>query len=95
MVALSMRCEEQIMNDPNVGDRTGQWFWNMIVNLGLGGMDDRRFDESYADEVLDRFMNREYAPDGKGGLFTIENRREDMRSMEIWYQMNHYLENYL
>ena len=32
-----------------------------------------------------------YAPDGKGGLFTIRNPRFDMRSMEIWYQMNCYL----
>ena len=37
--------------------------------------------------VLDRFMDRDYAPDGKGGLFTIRDPRFDMRSMEIWYQL--------
>ena len=26
MIALSIRCEEHIMDDPDVGDRTGQWF---------------------------------------------------------------------
>lgn len=38
MIALAIRCEEHIMDDPDVGNRTGQWFWNMIVNLGLGSM---------------------------------------------------------
>lgn len=91
MVALAIRCEEQIMDDPDVGDRTGQWFWNMIVNLGLGPMDDRRFDPAFVDRILQRFMNREYGPHGEGGLFTVRNCRNDMRSIEIWYQMNHYL----
>ena len=35
MIALAIRCEEHIMDDPDIGNRTGQWFWNMIVNLGL------------------------------------------------------------
>lgn len=91
MVALAIRCEEQIMDDPDAGDRTGQWFWNMIVNLGLGSMDDRRFDQTFVDDILQRFMNREYGPHGEGGLFTVHRCQRDMRSIEIWYQMNHYL----
>ena len=35
MIALAIRCEEHIMDDPDIGNRTGQWFWNMIVNLLL------------------------------------------------------------
>lgn len=91
MVALAIRCEEHIMSDPDVGDRTGQWFWNMIVNLGLGPMDDRRFDRAYTDDILNRLMNREYGPHGEGGLFTVRNCRKDLRFVEIWYQMNYYL----
>ena len=60
----------------------------MLVSLGLGSMSDVRFDPVRVDEILDRFMDHDYAPDGKGGLFTIRNPRFDMRSMEIWYQMN-------
>ena len=40
MVALSMKMEEQIMDDPDIGDRTSVWFWKMIDNLGLGTMHD-------------------------------------------------------
>lgn len=92
MIALSIRCEEHIMEDPDIGDRTGQWFWNMIVSLGLGGMTDPKFDEEKADQIMATFLNREYARDGKGSLFTVSNSRVDMRTTEIWYQMHLYLE---
>lgn len=91
MIALSLRCEEHIMEDPDEGDRTGQWFWNMIVNLGLGGMTDANFDEEKVDYIVDRFMRREYKRDGEGGLFRVEHTNKDMRGIEIWYQMNLYL----
>lgn len=90
MTALSIRCEEHIMDDPDVGNRTGQWFWGMLVSLGLGSMDDRKFDRYFVDRILERFLNREYERNGEGGLFTVNNGR-DMRNIEIWYQMNYYL----
>lgn len=92
MVALANRCEESIMDNPDYGDRRGQWFWNMIVSLGLGNQHDENFDEEYAMFVIDRFLNREYERNGKGGLFTLDRPHRDMRSVEIWYQMNWYLE---
>jgi hypothetical protein len=90
MVALASECEET-MDDPNVGDRTGQWFWGMIVNLGLGSMADYNFDYDYVDGVIQRFLNREYEPNGRGGLFTIRNCTEDLRTVEIWSQLCWYL----
>lgn len=92
MVALAHRCEEQIMDDPDIGNRTGQWFWNMIVNLGLGCMDDSKFDPDYVDQVISRFMDREYEKNGKGGLFTVNHQCRDLRTVEIWYQMCWYLD---
>lgn len=91
MIALAIRCEEHLMDDPTVGNRTGQWFWNMIVNLGLGSMSDTRFDEGYVDKCVNRLLNREYGPNGEGGLFTVEHCRQDLRITEIWYQMMWYL----
>lgn len=91
MVALSIRIEEHIMEDISAGNRVGQWFWNMIVSLGLGSMDDKRFDEHRAEYIIDRFMRRDYQPNGQGGLFTVMNTTEDMRSIDIWYQLMQYL----
>lgn len=90
MVALAIRCEEHLMDDPDVGDRTGQWFWNMLISLGLGYMDDSRFDRYHVDQILDRFLQRRYERNGDGGLFIVNNGC-DMRTTEIWYQMNYYL----
>ena len=91
MIALAIRCEECIMDDPAYGNRTSQWFWGMIASLGLGGMTDAIFDRDYVEECLTRFLNREYERNGKGGLFTVKGTRRDMRKMEIWYQLNAYL----
>ena len=93
MVALSIRCEEDIMNDPILGDRSSQWFWRMIVSLGLGSMVDEKFDIGVAIDIIDRFLNREYEPNGKGGLFTIRNCEYDLREVEIWYQLCWYLDS--
>lgn len=92
MVALSLRCEEHIMSDDEIGNRTGRWFWEMIDNLGLESMYDDNFDKVYADKIIYRFLNREYEPNGDGGLFTIHNRNVDLRKVEIWYQLMWYLD---
>ena len=91
MVALAIHCEEDIMDDPSYGDRTAQWFWNMIVNLGLGSMTDYGFDRDFVHEVLYRFLHRDYSPNGQGGLFTIRGCDADLRTVEIEYQLLWYL----
>lgn len=92
MIALAIRCEENIMDDPEIGNRTGQWFWGMITSLGLGSMIDSRFDRRFVDDTIDIFLTRKYAPNGKGGLFTIRNCDCDLRTVEIWYQLCYYLD---
>lgn len=95
MFALAIRCERDIMDNPIVGNRTTQWFWNMIINLGFGAMYDNNFDEEYVNDGISRLLNREYNSDGSGGLFTVRNTDEDLRKVEIWYQMCWYLDRYL
>lgn len=91
MVALAIRCEENIMDDPEKGDRTSQWFWNMIANMGLGSMSDSNFNEWLVNDVVTRFLERDYEPDGRGGLFTVKGWDRDMRKAEIWHQLMAYI----
>lgn len=91
MVALAIRCEEAIMYDTTYGDRTGQWFWGMLNNLGLGHMIDSKFNERVAKHKIYDFLDREYFPDGRGGLFWINDCEEDLRNVEIWTQLCWYL----
>ena len=96
LVALALRCEEQIMSDALYGNRTGLWFWKMIDNLGLDKMDEKHYDESLVEETIDVFLNREYDRNGHGGnIFIVEDERYNLKAMEIWYQMNVYLRRYI
>lgn len=92
MIALAVRCEESIMDDALLGNRTAQWFWGMIVSLGLGSMSDDRFDGEYVESVVNTFLDRKYEPNGKGGLFTIDDSEDDLRDVEIWFQLLWYLD---
>lgn len=94
MVAVAIRCEE-IMDDPSFGNRTSQWFWGMVVNLGLGSMTDVNYDRRVVDVAISRLLKRGYEPNGKGGLFTVRNCDEDLRSIEIWQQMCYYLDTFI
>ena len=90
-----------------IADRLGQitgdedtafWFWEMISNLVLDGIDDNEFwsdPESYEAEILDRaddVININYDRDGLGGLFLLREgvAPQDMRDTELWYQMQYY-----
>lgn len=92
ILAMAYRCEE-IMDDAVIGDRTGQWFWNMINNLGLGGMTDSRFDINYVEEVIEKFLNRDYEPNGRGSLFVVRNCDVDLRDVNTWTCMLWYLDS--
>lgn len=94
IIALAIRCEDSIMDDTRYGDRTAQWFWIMLHNLGIDNMLDDNYDEKYVDEVLHRFIERRYSPDGKGGLFYIRNSPEDLRDVEIWIQLLWFLDSF-
>lgn len=91
MVAVAVYCEEHVMDDTGYGDRTGQWFWGMMKNLGLGASHDDNYDRMYVDEVVTRFLDRKYHPDGKGGLFRIKDCEHDLRRVKIFYQICWYL----
>lgn len=91
MIALCLRCEEQIMCNEEAGNRTGEWFDAMLKSLGLReGMR-----EKTVGDILTRFVNHHYEPNGKGGLFTLKQSRHDMRNAEIWYQAMWYFDEVL
>jgi hypothetical protein len=63
----------------------------MIINMGLGSMTDDAFDEIEVRDIIERFMAREYEPDGRGGLFRIRGCEIDLREVDIWCQLSWYL----
>ena len=90
MVALAMKCEDTIMSDSSLGNRTWLWFRVMFDNLGLSNYPDNTWTESSratVNYILYAFLRREYRYDGSGGLFKLKNPVVDVRTMQIWDQM--------
>lgn len=91
LVALASNIEKEHLYDWHVGDQTAVWFWTMIHNLGLINQTDERFNFRKVDDIVSRFLNRDYAPNGKGGLFVIQDESIDMRDISIWQQVQMWL----
>lgn len=95
MVALAIRIEYQMMENGK-RDRTDYWFWTMVTNLGLERLD--RDDPEYNlkhernAQKIDAFMERRYGRKGHGGLFPMEKTVKDQRKVEIWYQMQEWIQ---
>lgn len=93
MIAIANRLG-QITGD----DDAAFWFWEMVSNLVLDGIDDNEFwsdPEGYEAEILDRaddVIDVKYDRDGLGGLFLLREgvAPQDMRDTELWYQMQYY-----
>jgi hypothetical protein len=89
MIALSERMAFELFNpmkmpDPDV---TG-CFWEIVDNLNL------KPNQSNS-AIIHKLIKREYSESGLGGMFPLEDPREDQRAVEIWYQMMAYInENY-
>ena len=99
LAGLAYRCEHQLMRNLSYGDRSKQWFFEMLDNLGLLDFDSKSWDLKVEDEVFDRvhtFLYRKYRVDGSGGgLFPIKKRGINQKTEEIWVQLMTYLsENY-
>ena len=88
MVALAIRCDEDVMYDPELGNRVDLWFWEMFTTLGLEEFEGDELDYYRIDDIFDTFNGRKYDFDGRnGGMFIVENAPEDLRRVELWYQM--------
>lgn len=94
LIALAIRCENELMYmyDPGAGNQTERWFWMMIDNLGMSRFDDyHHFDELEIDDILARFMDRNYGPDLEYCPFPVQNWVPGFEKMELAYQMNYYV----
>jgi hypothetical protein len=88
LIALSHRVAFEVDGDPKA------WFWHLIETLDLEQYSDRFYDElarQRIDEAINTVIWRRYSPDGRGGLFPLNNASQDQREVEIWYQLSAYL----
>ena len=92
LAALSIRCENQLMRNLSLGDRTSKWFFEFLDNLGL----DPELRTDDIEEIIINFMHGNYKSNGEGGMFPLKRRDINQRGEQLWKQMSAYIsENYL
>lgn len=73
-----------------------EWFWEILNNLELLYYSDDEWDVRDGDivvgNILETVNNRTYMMDGLGGLFPLDNVDKDWSKVEIWYQMQAYIQ---
>ena len=95
LIGLANRIED-LMYDPDKGDQTLIWFWEMIDNLGFENFTDEAFGnrEWYTfqcNDIIQKWLKREFQRNGKGSPFPLKTWKYDQRKIELLYQMNDYL----
>jgi len=103
IISIAIYIEDQVMHDPLYGDRTSEWFWMMIGNLGLTGriknFSDPNWDEEtdpkWVSDIVDIWLSRHYDTNGFGGLFPLKKVSQNQQKVSLFYQMHAFLqENY-
>lgn len=86
LVALAQRFAWEIVGiDESLEELVPSCFWVMIDNLELNPHSENH-------KKLAVLNKREYSYTGRGGLFPLVNTKEDQRNVEIWYQMQEYIQ---
>ena len=91
LFTLAERLEEQFTSESGIRQMeiTASWFWGMLCNIGLAELGDDVYDPEKAIDILNRWLDLRYEPDGVGGCFYLPGHG-DVREVEIWYQAQWY-----
>jgi hypothetical protein len=89
LIAISRRMSFESESPP------WRWFWELIGNIRCIGFNDSFEYEDWVthiDWIFRVVLQRQYWKDGRGGLFPLRHPTRDQRKVELWYQMNAYLD---
>ena len=93
LIALAHDWEHEITYDFQKGDRTAQWFWTMLGNLGLLEPNVEKNDKIVS-HLVGTWLGREFDENGVGSPFPRHDAEKNQKEVEIWMQLQGYvLEN--
>lgn len=98
IVALINRGQENILYDPEQVDLNQDIFLDMLKSLNLyeiRGNILTSHNINLINQTIQNLFYHNYSYYGEGGLFTVNNPKQDMRDTEIWYQFMWYLDEKL
>ena len=76
------------------GGEAPGWAWQLLGNLEFHRLSDpfTRPKQRKAQAVMDTVIARTYLPDGTGGFFPLAWPDDDQTKIELWYQLNAFVE---
>lgn len=97
LIGICYRIVEIMGEDEELG--VEKWFWILVDNVldDYKIFDNRNLTKNRVlneelNAILYRFVNRKYDFDGSnGGIFPLKRPEMDQKRVEIWYQMQSYL----
>lgn len=90
LIGLAIRVDEEYLGDP-MEPHPEEFFWEMIKNLGLDDYTDKRFNAGQVKKRVAMWIDRRFTKNGLGSPFPVYNDDRDQRDLEIWDQMNSYI----
>ena len=97
IMGISKRMAFELAEDESEDCDFYKYFWEIIENLGLKQYDDDQFGDSLARckieirEILNKLNERKYKKSGEGGMFPLLFPEKNQKKVEIWYQMQAYI----
>lgn len=92
LVALAIRIDD-VLGTPGE-THIDEWFQIMVGNLGLLEETNDYFSGYEVESTIDRWLDRDFSYNGKGGIFPMVNSPEDQREIPLWDQMACYFNPY-
>lgn len=98
MIAKNIDDMMNMEEEPHISE----YFERLMMNVGFDFYDEEDYDVNpekvtkYWENCLDRWLDREYLPDGEGGLFPLAvdlmgEKRYDQRKRSLWEQMGDWI----
>lgn len=70
-----------------------QWFWEMLRNLKLEEQNDANYNPVVVDEILQKFIWRNYTLSGEGSAFPLHEPTRPVYDVDLWYQLFDYVKD--
>ena len=86
LVSLAKMVSEDVLGTFYHENRTFEWFWMMIDNLGLLSVR-----PAEVERIVKKWVDRDFEFDGRGSPFPLRDPPEDQRTVEIWKQICNYI----
>ena len=97
IMGISKRMAFELAEDESEDFDFYRYFWEIIENLGLKRYDDDQFGDNFIRckieirEILNKLNERKYKKSGEGGMFPLYRPQKNQKKVEIWYQMQAYI----